>query len=73
VDRDGNRYIGSEAELIHASHLPINIAQALGMEAIRFALIAIFLLLPIGWWTQRHWRGLLALSRMTDAFGQDEV
>ncbi|WP_374358806.1 ATP-binding protein [Pseudoduganella danionis] len=73
VDRDGNRYIGSEAELIHASHLPINIAQALGMEAIRFALIAIFLLLPIGWWTQRHWRGLLALSRMTDAFGQGDL
>ncbi|MYM38816.1 ATP-binding protein [Duganella qianjiadongensis] len=73
VDRDGNRYIGSEAELIHASHLPINIAQALGMEAIRFALIALFLLLPIGWWTQRHWRGLLSLSRMTDAFGQGDL
>ncbi|MFC0168986.1 ATP-binding protein [Pseudoduganella danionis] len=73
VDREGNRYIGSEAELIHASHLPINIAQALGMEAIRFALIAIFLLLPIGWWTQRHWRGLLSLSRMTDAFGQGDL
>ncbi|MYN46794.1 HAMP domain-containing protein [Pseudoduganella sp. FT93W] len=73
VDRDGNRYIGSEADLIHASHLPINIAQALGMEAIRFALIAIFLLLPIGWWTQRHWRGLLSLSRMTDAFGQGDL
>jgi len=73
VDRDGSRYIGSDEEVLHASHLPIDIGQAVGMEAIRFGLIAVFLLLPIGWWTQRHWRGLQSLSRMTDAFGQGDL
>ncbi|MQA20807.1 ATP-binding protein [Rugamonas rivuli] len=73
VDMTGARYIGSDDDVIHAQRLPIDIGQALGMEAIRFGVIALFLLVPIGWWSRRHWRGLMALSRMADDFGQGDL
>ncbi|ELX12485.1 sensor protein RstB [Janthinobacterium sp. HH01] len=73
VDTTGARYIGSDDDVIHAQHLPIDIGQALGMEAIRFGVIALFLMVPIGWWSRRHWRGLMALSRMADDFGQGDL
>ncbi|GJI95110.1 two-component sensor histidine kinase [Duganella caerulea] len=73
VDTTGARYIGSDDDVIHAQRLPIDIGQALGMEAIRFAVIALFLLVPIGWWSRRHWRGLLALSKVADDFGQGDL
>lgn len=73
VDTGGARYIGSEADVIHAQGLPIAIGQALGMEAIRFGVIALFLLVPIGWWSRAHWRDLLALSRVADAVGQGDL
>ncbi|MYM80889.1 two-component sensor histidine kinase [Duganella sp. FT50W] len=73
VDTTGTRYIGSDEDVIHAGHLPIDIGEALGMEAIRFAVIALFLLVPIGWWSRRHWRGLQALSKMADDFGHGNL
>jgi two-component system OmpR family sensor kinase len=73
VDLAGARYIDSDAEVIHAQHLPIAVGQALGMEAIRFGVIALFLLVPIGWWSRSHWRGLQALSRVADDFGQGNL
>lgn len=73
VDTTGARYIGSDDDVIHAQRLPIDIGQALGMEAIRFGVIALFLLVPIGWWSRRHWRGLLALSKVADDFGQGDL
>lgn len=69
VDLDGRRYVDSDTEVIHAQNLPIDVGVALGMEAIRFALIALFLLIPIGWWSRTHWRALGALSRVADDFG----
>lgn len=73
VDTNGARYIGSDGDVIHAQNLPIDIGQALGMEAIRFGVIALFLLVPIGWWTRAHGRGLAALSRVADDFGQGNL
>jgi len=73
VDTTGTRYIGSDDDVIHAQRLPIDIGQALGMEAIRFGVIALFLLVPIGWWSRRHWRGLMALSKVADDFGQGDL
>ncbi len=73
VDTTGARYIGSDDDVIHAQRLPIDIGLALGMEAIRFGVIALFLLVPIAWWTRRHWRGLLALSKVADDFGQGNL
>lgn len=73
VDTKGARYIGSDDDVIHAQHLPIDIGQALGMEAIRFGVIALFLLLPIGWWSRAHGRGLASLSRVADDFGRGNL
>ena len=73
VDLAGARYIDSDAEVIHAQRLPIDIGLALRMEAIRFAIIALFLLVPIGLWSRAHWRGLQALSRVADDFGQGRL
>ncbi|WP_215408828.1 ATP-binding protein [Janthinobacterium sp. JC611] len=73
VDATGARYAGSENDVIHAQNLPIDIGQALRMEAIRFAVIALCLLLPLGWWTRAHGRSLAALSRMADDFGQGNL
>jgi two-component system OmpR family sensor kinase len=70
---DGARYVGSDDDVILARHLPIDIGQALGMEAIRFGVIALFLLVPIGWWSRRHWRELEALSRVADDFGRGDM
>ena len=73
VDLQGARYIGSGDDVIHAQRLPIDIGQALAMEAIRFGVIALFLLVPIGWWSRRHWRDLQALSRVADDFGRGDL
>ncbi len=73
VDLMGARYIGSEDDVIHAQGLPIDIGRALAMEAIRFGVIALFLLVPIGWWSRRHWRDLQALSRVADDFGMGDL
>lgn len=73
VDLTGARYIDSDAEVIHVQRLPIDIGEALGMEAIRFAIVALFLLVPIGWWSRSHWRGLQALSRVADDFGRGDL
>ncbi|MYM21502.1 two-component sensor histidine kinase [Duganella sp. FT135W] len=73
VDTQGARYIGSDDDVIHAQHLPIDIGNALRMEAIRFAVIALFLLVPIGWWSRAHWRDLQALSHVADDFGRGNL
>ncbi|NRR30941.1 two-component sensor histidine kinase [Oxalobacteraceae bacterium] len=73
VDLNGARYIDSDAEVIHAQQLPIDIGEALGMEAIRFGIVALCLLLPIGWWSRRHWHGLLALSRVAEEYGRGQL
>ncbi|OHV97256.1 sensor protein RstB [Janthinobacterium lividum] len=73
VDGTGARYAGSEDDVIHAQNLPIDVGQALRMEAIRFAVIALCLLLPLGWWTRAHGRSLAALSRMADDFGRGDL
>jgi two-component system OmpR family sensor kinase len=73
VDTKGTRYIGSDDDVIHAQHLPIDVGDALRMEAIRFAVIALFLLVPIGWWSRAHWRDLQALSQVADDFGRGNL
>ncbi|WP_332847801.1 ATP-binding protein [Massilia sp. S19_KUP03_FR1] len=69
VDLDGARYVGSEAEVVRARELPIDVAVALQMEALRFLIVALVLLVPIGVWSRRHWQGVQALGRVADAFG----
>jgi two-component system OmpR family sensor kinase len=70
VDLDGSKYVDSDADVMHVQNLPIDVGVTLRMEAIRFALIALFLLIPIAWWSRTHWRALGALSRVADDFGR---
>jgi len=69
VDLGGERYIGSEADVLRAEGLPIDIAQALQQEALRYAIVALALLIPIAWWSRAHWRDMQALARVADEFG----
>lgn len=69
VDLSGERYIGSDEEVIHARDLPIDIHLALKMEAVRYVIVALALLLPIALWSRSHWEGLQRLSRVADEFG----
>ena len=69
VDLEGQRYVDSEREVLRISGLPIDVAQALRQEAIRWGVVALFLLLPLALWSRLHWRGLLALSSTAEAWG----
>lgn len=73
VDLKGERYIGSEAEVIHAQDLPIDVSLALQMEAVRYVIVAFALLVPIALWSRSHWRGLQSLSRVADEFGAGKL
>ncbi|HXA47055.1 MAG TPA: ATP-binding protein [Burkholderiaceae bacterium] len=69
VDLHGERYVGSDCEVIHAQGLPIDVGLAVKMEALRFVIVALALLIPIGFWSRAHWRGLQILSKAADDFG----
>ncbi|MDL2355840.1 MAG: ATP-binding protein, partial [Pseudomonadota bacterium] len=69
VDLHGDKYIGSAEDVIHAQDLPIDIGLALQMEALRYVIVALAVLIPLGLWSRAHWRGLQALSRVADQFG----
>ena len=69
VDLDGQRYIGSDEEVIHARDLPIDVNLALKMEAVRYVIVALALLVPVALWSRSHWQGLQKLSRVADEFG----
>ena len=73
VDVKGDKYIGSSDEVIHAQDLPIDIAVALQMEALRYAIVALALLIPIGLWSRSHWQGLQALSTVADEIGSGKL
>src|SRR5690606_28639973 len=69
VDLTGDRYIGSDEEAIHAQNLPIDIKVTLRMEAVRYLIVALALLVPIGLWSHAHWRGLQELMKVSYCFG----
>ena len=73
VDLDGERYIGSQDEVLHAHDLPVDIGQALKMELLRYVIVAIALLVPIALWSRSHWQGLQSLSQMADEFGAGKL
>ena len=73
VDLEGERYIGSHEEVLHAQNLPVDIGQALKMEALRYVIVAVALLVPIALWSRSHWQGLQSLSRMADEFGSGKL
>jgi two-component system OmpR family sensor kinase len=70
---DDSKYAGSAGDVIHARNLPIDVSLALKMEALRYAIMALFLLVPIAIWSRAHWRGLQDLSRVADQFGEGSL
>jgi two-component system OmpR family sensor kinase len=73
VDLKGERYIGSADDVVYAHNLPIDVGLALEMEALRYVIVALALLLPIALWSRAHWRGLQALSNVADRFGAGDL
>ncbi|MFC5480619.1 ATP-binding protein [Massilia suwonensis] len=73
VDLKGERYIGSEEDVIHVQDLPIDVSLALQMEAVRYVIVALALLVPIALWSRSHWQGLQSLSRVADEFGAGKL
>ena len=73
VDLSGERYIGSDGEVLRADHLPIDLGQALLMEVVRYVVVALALLVPIALWSRKHWQALQTLSRAADAFGAGQL
>jgi two-component system OmpR family sensor kinase len=73
VDLAGQRYIGSNEEAIRASHLPVDLGQALLMEVVRYVVVALALLAPIALWSRSHWQGLQMLARVADEFGAGKL
>lgn len=69
VDLTGERYIGSDHDVIRARNLPIDLRLAMKMEGVRFVIVALALLVPIALWSRSHWQGLQSLSRVADEFG----
>ena len=73
VDLYGNHYVGSADDVIWARDLPIDIGLALKMEAVRYVIVALALLIPIALWSRSHWMGLQLLSKVTDAVGAGQL
>jgi two-component system OmpR family sensor kinase len=73
VDLAGQRYIGSEDEVLRVSRLPIDLGQALAMEVVRYVVVALALLVPIALWSRAHWQALQTLSRVADEFGAGQL
>ena len=73
VDLAGDKYIGSADDVILAQDLPIDIGLALKMEAVRYVIVALALLLPIALWSRSHWQGLQSLSKVADEFGAGKL
>ncbi|TFV92773.1 two-component sensor histidine kinase [Oxalobacteraceae bacterium OM1] len=73
VDLKGERYVGSDEEVLQVLNLPIDVGLELKIEAIRYGIVALFLLVPIAYWSRMHWRELLALSKAADAFGEGRL
>jgi two-component system OmpR family sensor kinase len=73
VDLSGERYIGSNEEVIRAWNLPIDLGRALAMEVLRYVIVALALLVPIALWSRSHWQALQTLSRVADEFGAGKL
>ena len=73
VDLDGERYIGSEDDVLQAQDLPIDYWFNIKLEIVRYIIVAFVLLIPIGFWSRSHWRDIQALAKVTKDFGAGQL
>jgi two-component system OmpR family sensor kinase len=73
VDLDGERYIGSDEDVLYVQNLPIDYWFNIQLEIVRFVIVAFVLLIPIAFWSRAHWQDIQALSRVTTAIGDGDL
>ncbi|WP_194726162.1 ATP-binding protein [Noviherbaspirillum malthae] len=73
VDLKGDRYVGSDEDVLQVSRLPIDIGLELKTELLRYLIVALCVLIPLGIWSRAHWRELLALSKVADSLGEGRL
>lgn len=73
VDMVGDKYVASEDDVIYAYDLPIDFWLNAKMEILRYFILALVLLVPIGFWSRAHWRDIQALARVTQDFGAGQL
>ena len=73
VDLAGDKYIGSDAEVVHAQALPVDLGRALAVEALRYVIVALALLVPIALWSRSHWQALQRISGVADRVGEGDL
>lgn len=73
VDLAGVRYVGSNEEVLQVSGLPIDVGLELKMELLRYAIVALCVLVPIAFWSRRHWLELQALSKVAESLGEGRL
>ncbi len=73
VDLDGERYIGSDSDVLYLQNLPIDYWFNIQLEIVRFIIVAFVLLIPIAFWSRAHWRDIQNLSVVTKLIGEGEL
>ncbi|HYD59552.1 MAG TPA: ATP-binding protein [Noviherbaspirillum sp.] len=73
VDLTGERYVGSDEDVLQVSGLPIDVGLELKMELLRYAIVALCVLVPIALWSRRHWLELQALSKVAENLGEGRL
>ncbi|MBC3808439.1 HAMP domain-containing protein [Undibacterium seohonense] len=73
VDLDGEKYIGSDMDVLYLQNLPIDYWFNIQLEIVRYIIIAFVLLIPIGFWSRAHWRDIQSLSEVTAAIGEGNL
>ncbi len=73
VDLGGNRYVGSDEDVLLAQNLPMDYWLNVQMELVRYVIVALVLLIPIAFWSRAHWREVEALAKVTHAFGAGQL
>lgn len=73
VDLDGEKYIGSDEDVLHAQNLPIDYWFNIQLEIVRFVIVALVLLIPIAFWSRAHWRDIQALAHVTAEIGDGNL
>lgn len=69
VDINGERYVGSNDDVIYAQNLPIDFWLTFKLELLRYVIVALVVLIPLAFWSQAHWRDVSVLINVANAFG----
>jgi two-component system OmpR family sensor kinase len=73
VDLEGEKYIGSDADVLYVQNLPIDYWFNIQLEIVRYLIVAFVLLIPIGFWSRAHWRDIQSLSTVTAGIGEGNL